>query len=174
MANVQAADGKEAVLLSRWESVKARHDEVVRQLQDESVLSQPDQIRKLNKERVEIEELAQLFDVRQSLLRQQSDAVQLLNDPSADAEFHTLAEQEDEQLRVQLKALEQRAFELLVPKDRAMRKTSFWRFGRGRAGKRRVCSPGTSSGCTNALPSVRGCGPSWLMRPRRASAAIRR
>ncbi|GKS57355.1 peptide chain release factor 1 [Nitrospira sp.] len=117
MANVQAADGKEAVLLSRWESVKARHDEVVRQLQDESVLSQPDQIRKLNKERVEIEELAQLFDVRQSLLRQQSDAVQLLNDPSADAEFHTLAEQEDEQLRVQLKALEQRAFELLVPKD---------------------------------------------------------
>lgn len=117
MANVQAADGKEAVLLSRWESVKARHDEVVRQLQDEFVLSQPDQIRKLNKERVEIEELAQLFDDRQSLLRQRNEAAQLLNDPAADAEFRTLAELEQEQLGVQLKALEQRAFELLVPKD---------------------------------------------------------
>ncbi len=117
MANVQVADGKEAALLSRWESVKSRHDELVRQLQDETVLSQPDQIRKLNKERLELEELARLFDARQECLRQQGEAAQLAGDSSADSELRTLAEQEAQELDAQRRALEERAFELLVPRD---------------------------------------------------------
>ncbi len=117
MASVQAADPKEAALLTKWESVKSRHDELVRQLQDETVLSQPGQIHKLNKERLELEELAQLFDTRQELLRQLDEAAQLLADVAAEAELRAMAEQEAQELGARRRELEQRAFELLVPKD---------------------------------------------------------
>lgn len=117
MASVQAADGKAAALLSKWESVKARHDELVRQLHDETVLSQPAQIRKLNKERLELEELARLFDARQELLRHLGEAAQLVVDAAADSELRALAEQETHDLEVRRKELEERAFGLLVPKD---------------------------------------------------------
>lgn len=117
MASVQAADSREAVLLTKWEALKSRHDELVRQLQDELVLSQPAQIRKLNKERLELEELAQLFDARQELLRQSNEAAQMLADAGAEAELRAMAEQEAEDLRARRQELEARAFELLVPKD---------------------------------------------------------
>lgn len=117
MASVQAADSREAALLTKWEALKSRHDELVRQLQDELVLSQPTQIRKLNKERLELEELAQLFDVRQELVRQHQEAAQMLADAGSEAELRSMAEQEVEDLLARRRELEVRAFELLVPKD---------------------------------------------------------
>ena len=117
MANGQVSDIKETALLSKWEAAKARHDELVRQLHDESVLTQPALIRKLNKERLELEELAQLFDARQGLLRQQEEVLQLLGDGAADADMRGLAQEEAQQLETRRRELEQRAFESLVPKD---------------------------------------------------------
>ncbi|MFO0774417.1 MAG: peptide chain release factor 1 [Nitrospiraceae bacterium] len=117
MASDQAVDAKEAALLSKWEAVVSRHEEVVRQLQDELVLSQPAQIRKLNKERLEIEELAQLFGARQDFVRQLADAEHMLAEAGTDAELRALAEEETRELTARRKELEARAFELLVPKD---------------------------------------------------------
>jgi peptide chain release factor 1 len=117
VANGQVSDIKETALLSKWDAVKARHDELVRQLHDESVLTQPALIRKLNKERLELEALAQLFDARQDLLRQQEEVLQLLGDGAADADMRGLAHEEAQQLETRRRELEQRAFESLVPKD---------------------------------------------------------
>ncbi len=135
MASVQAVDGKEAALLSKWESVKTRYDEVVRQLHDEAVLSQPALIRKLNKERLDLEELAQLFDQRVELLRQEEGAAQMLAETSSDLELRSLAQQETQQLGAKRKDLEARAFELLVPKDPRDEKNLFLEIRAGTGGE---------------------------------------
>ncbi|HSE57519.1 MAG TPA: peptide chain release factor 1 [Nitrospiraceae bacterium] len=135
MANGPVSDIKETALLSKWEAAKARHDELVRQLHDEAVLTQPALIRKLNKERLELEELAQLFDARQDLLRQQEEVLQLLGDGAADADLRGLAQEEAEQLEARRCGLEQRAFELLVPKDPRDEKSVFLEIRAGTGGE---------------------------------------
>lgn len=135
MANGPVSDIKETALLSKWEAAKARHDELVRQLHDEAVLTQPALIRKLNKERLELEDLAQLFDARQDLLRQQGEVLQLLGDGAADADLRGLAQEEAEQLEARRRELEQRAFELLVPKDPRDEKSVFLEIRAGTGGE---------------------------------------
>lgn len=148
MASVQAADPKEAALLTKWESVKSRHDELVRQLQDETVLSQPGQIHKLNKERLELEELAQLFDTRQELLRQLDEAAQLLADVAAEAELRAMAEQEAQELGARRRELESGPSNCSCRKTRGTRRILCWKFGPVRVGKKRGCSPVISFACT--------------------------
>ncbi len=117
MAQMPAAETKETRLLSKWEAVAVRYEELTHQLQDPSVLNQPALIRKLNKERAAIEELAQLFNVRCDLVRQLEEADQILNDPHAGTDLQQLAAEEARVLRERRKAVEERAFGLLVPKD---------------------------------------------------------
>ena len=61
MAETNTAESREALLLAKWETTAKRYDELTRQLTDPSVLSQQDQVRKLNKERSDLDETANLF-----------------------------------------------------------------------------------------------------------------
>ncbi len=134
MAQTPAAETKETRLLSKWEAVVARYEDLTHQLQEPSVLNQPALIRKLNKERTEIEELAQLFNVRRDLIRQLGEADQILNDPHAETDLQQLAAEEARVLRERLKAIEERAFELLVPKDPRNDKNTFVEIRAGTGG----------------------------------------
>jgi peptide chain release factor 1 len=133
MADVHASDSKEMALLSKWESVVQRYEELNRQLMDPSVHAQPPLLHKLNKERTEVEEAAQLFHAYRDLLQQLADADQMLSDP-ANGELQALAAEESRRLQERRRIMEARAWELLVPKDPRDEKNTFVEIRAGAGG----------------------------------------
>jgi peptide chain release factor 1 len=107
----------EAALLKRWESIAARFQELTDQLMDPSVVSQPNQLHMLNKERTELEPVAELFETYRGYEKQLEEAAQILADPSAGDELRGMAAEETAALQRQKAALEEQAKVLLIPKD---------------------------------------------------------
>ncbi len=134
MAETHTADSKEALLLAKWEATARRYDELTHQLTEPSVLGQPDQLRKLNKERTDLEEAAHLFADYQALLKQLDDAEQMLKDAGADAGLKGLATEEVRALQEKRRRMEEQATELLVPKDPRDDKNTFVEIRAGAGG----------------------------------------
>jgi peptide chain release factor 1 len=107
----------EAALLKKWESLASRFRALTEQLMDPSVVSQPSQLHKLNKERTELEPVASLFEAYRGYEKQLSEAGQILADASAGDELHRMAAEETAELQRQKAGIEERAKSLLIPKD---------------------------------------------------------
>ena len=107
----------EVVLLKKWESLTSRFHELTDQLMDPSVVSQPPLLRKLSKERTELEPVVTLFDVYQENVRQLDDALQILSDPAAGSELQKMAFEEREELERRQSEIEEQVREFLIPKD---------------------------------------------------------
>ncbi len=135
MAEANTAESKEALLLAKWEATARRYDELTHQLTEASALSQPDQLRKLNKERSDLEEAAHLFAEYQALLAHLHDAEQMLKDAGADAGMKGLATEEVRTLQEKRRQLEERVTELLVPKDPRDEKNTFVEIRAGAGGE---------------------------------------
>jgi peptide chain release factor 1 len=131
---VEKAELMESPLIKKWQSAANRYEELTGQLMDPSVLGQPSVLHKLNKERTELEELAQLFSTYQEIRKQLIDAEQILQDPSAGDELRELATLEGEQLRDRKEELEARAQSLLMPKDPRDEKNLFLEIRAGAGG----------------------------------------
>jgi len=132
MAETHAAESRDTLLLAKWEATARRYDELTHQLTEPSVLSQPDQVRKLNKERTDLEEAAHLFADYQALLRQLDEAEQMLKD--ADTGVKGLATEEVRTLQDRRRRMEEQATELLVPKDPRDEKNTFVEIRAGAGG----------------------------------------
>ena len=107
----------EAALLKKWEALAARYDELTNQLMDPSMMSQPSQLHKVNKERTDIEPAAKLLATYRDNAKQLEEATQILTDPRAGVELHMMATEESDTLDRQQREIEQQAQELLIPKD---------------------------------------------------------
>ncbi len=107
----------EAALYKKWESLASRFHELTDQLMDPSVASQPAQLRKLSKERTELESAAMLFETHRGYTKQLEEAAQILSDPAAGSELHKMATDETAALERQRAELEERVKEYLIPKD---------------------------------------------------------
>jgi peptide chain release factor 1 len=128
------AETKESTFLSKWEAVAARYEELNAQLIEQSVLGQAALLRKLNKERSDIEEAAQLYSSYQELLHQLDQTEQILNDPTAEADLKRLANEEAAVLRERRNRMEAAAVDLLVPKDPRDEKSTFVEIRAGTGG----------------------------------------
>jgi peptide chain release factor 1 len=107
----------EDILLKKWESLAARFHELTDQLMDPSVISQPTLLRKLSKERTELEPVVALFDVYHENAKQLEDALQILGDPSAGGELQKMAFEERTELERRQSEIEGQVLEFLIPKD---------------------------------------------------------
>lgn len=107
----------EVVLLKKWESLASRFHELTDQLMDPSVVSQPTLLRKLSKERTELEPVVTLFEIYHENARQLDDAVQILSDPSAGNELQKMAFEERVELERRQGEIEGQVREFLIPKD---------------------------------------------------------
>ena len=107
----------EVVLLKKWESLTSRFHELTDQLMDPSVVSQPPLLRKLSKERTELEPVVTLFGVYQENVRQLDDALQILSDPAAGSELQKMAFEERAELERRQSEIEEQVREFLIPKD---------------------------------------------------------
>jgi len=113
VADLFTADTKEAILLAKWQEAANRYEELNRQLVDQTVLSQPPLLHKLNKERTEIEDLALSFAAYHELRKQEADAEQMQHEVGLGAELQRLASEEARSLNERCREMEQRALELL-------------------------------------------------------------
>ena len=134
MANTHTSE-TESPLFLKLEAVANRSAELNKQLIDPSVLNQPALIHKLNKERTEIQELAELFYEYRVVLRELDEADQILKDPGAEAELQKLAADEARRLQVRRREIEGRALELLAPKDPRDEKNIFVEIRAGTGGE---------------------------------------
>lgn len=125
MADTHTAERRESLLLSKWTAAAHRYDELNQQLVDPSVHSQPTLLRKLNKERSDIEALAQSYSEYQDLLKQLAGADQMLKDPQVEPDLQRLAAEEARRLQERRLAMEERARDLLAPKDPRDEKNTF-------------------------------------------------
>src|SRR5678809_481982 len=107
----------EAALLKKWEVLAARYDELTNQLMDPSMMSQPSQLHKVNKERTDIEPAARLLVTYRDNKRQLEEAAHILADPAAGVELHKMAMEESAALESRQREIEQQAQEFLIPKD---------------------------------------------------------
>jgi peptide chain release factor 1 len=107
----------EVVLLKKWESLASRFHELTDQLMDPSVVSQPTLLRKLSKERTELEPVVTLFDVYHENARQLDDALQILSDSSVGSELQKMAFEERAELERRKTEIEGQVREFLIPKD---------------------------------------------------------
>src|SRR4051794_37454215 len=107
----------EAVLLNKWALLVERFHELTDQLMDPSVASQPAQLRNLSKERTELEPVAALYEAYRGCGKQLEEAAQLLADPSAGIELHTMASEESVELERRRAELEEQVKAYLIPKD---------------------------------------------------------
>ena len=92
----------EDTLLKKWEGIASRYDDLTHQLSDPSVLNQPALLHKVNKERMEIEQLAQDYARFRDLRRQLAEVELILSDPAAGADMKDLAAEEGGWLKQQL------------------------------------------------------------------------
>lgn len=134
MANTHTSETASPLFL-KLEAVANRYAELNKQLIDPSVLNQPALIHKLNKERTEIQELAELFYEYRVVLRELDEADQILKDPGAEAELQKLAADEARRLQARRREIEERALELLAPKDPRDEKNMFVEIRAGTGGE---------------------------------------
>jgi peptide chain release factor 1 len=107
----------DVALVKKWESAVSRFHELTDQLMDPSILSQPAQLRKLTKERAELEPGVKLFEAYCETAKQLEDAAQILSDPLAGQELHRMAADETALLERSQREIEEQAKEFLIPKD---------------------------------------------------------
>lgn len=124
----------EEALLKKWEDVANRFDDLTNQLSDPALLAQPALLHKVNKERMELEGLAQAFAYFRELRQQLTEAEHIMSDPTAGADMKDLALEESGRLRKQLSELEEQSREHLTPKDPRDEKNLFLEIRAGTGG----------------------------------------
>lgn len=126
---------KESPILSRLEAAAQRMDDIDRQLVDPSILGQPSEIQRLNKERGELVPKVELHQEFVNLHRQIAEAEEMLEDPRGAADMKDLAREELKQLQVRRSELEEQARQLLVVKDPRDAKNTFIEVRAGTGGE---------------------------------------
>lgn len=107
----------EDTLLKKWESIAERYAELTEQLMDPNAAGKPALLHKINKERMENEQVAQGYTAYRSLRQQLLEVDQMLGDSISGSEMKELAAEEAAQLRRRLAEMEEQFRNLLMPKD---------------------------------------------------------
>ncbi|TLY20514.1 MAG: peptide chain release factor 1 [Nitrospirae bacterium] len=123
---------KESPVLSKLETAALRVDEIDRLL-SQPVRTGQHEIQRLNKERAELAPQAELHQAFSTLLRQITEAEEMLEDPRSD--MKELAREELKELQGRRAELEGRARELLIVKDPRDAKNTFIEVRAGTGGE---------------------------------------
>jgi peptide chain release factor 1 len=134
MPPVTKAELKEGGLFSKWEAIANKYDTLNDQLTDPAVLSQSTLLVSLNKERSELEPIAQLFGEYRRVVEEISQARLMAEDLQLDPDMRRLAGEELQSLENQREVMEAQVIELLCPADEGDNKNSFIEIRAGTGG----------------------------------------
>ncbi len=104
------------LMLDKLEALAARHEELLRGMADPKVLANPDRFQQLAREQASLAETVSTFREFQRVAREADEAAAMVQGEQ-DPELREMARAEETRLRAQLRTLEAKLRELLMPKD---------------------------------------------------------
>jgi peptide chain release factor 1 len=116
------------------ESVEAKYRQLTRSLSDPALVSNPQKIKEISKERAELEPLVKKFEGYKRTLKHIQEAKDILADAKAEPEWKSMAEAELQQLEARAEALARELKVLLLPKDPLDEKNVFLEIRAGAGG----------------------------------------
>ena len=134
MPPVTKAELREGALFSKWEAIANKYDTLNDQLSDPAILSQPTLLVALNKERSELEPIAQLFGEYRRVVEEIAQTRLMTEDLQLDPDMRRLAGEEWQSLESQRETMEAQVIELLCPADEGDNKNSFIEIRAGTGG----------------------------------------
>ena len=99
------------------ENLKEKYERLTQFLSDPSNISNPQELRKVSKERSDLEPVIKAFESYKKIQNEISESKEILADPDAEEEFKELAENELTELENLAEKLEEELKILLIPKD---------------------------------------------------------
>lgn len=99
------------------ENIEEKYHQLTESLSDPTLVSDPQKIRKISKQRAELEPVVKKFEVYKKVLQDIKDSEEILSDSSAEQDFKELAELELKELEEKREILRGEIQILLLPKD---------------------------------------------------------
>jgi peptide chain release factor 1 len=99
------------------EKIKEKYCQLTESLSDPALVSDPQKIRKISKQRAELEPIVKKFEVYKKVLKDIKDSEEILSDSSAEPDLKELAEVELKELEEKREILRGEIQILLLPKD---------------------------------------------------------
>ncbi|MFA5074213.1 MAG: peptide chain release factor 1 [Nitrospirota bacterium] len=121
-------------MFKKLEAVAEKYDELTRLLSDPGVASDHQTYQKYSRERSDIEDVVQQYRRYQYLLKQISEAEEMVIDKQADPELRQMAEAELKELKPKISEMEQQLRLMLVPRDPRDEKNIFLEIRAGAGG----------------------------------------
>lgn len=116
------------------ESIEAKYRQLTRSLSDPALVSNPQKIKEISKERADLEPLVKKFEGYKRILKNIQEAKDILADAKAEPEWKSMAEAELQQLEARAEALAKELKVLLLPKDPLDEKNVFLEIRAGAGG----------------------------------------
>ncbi len=104
-------------MLQELKKIKEKYSQLTESLSDPSLVSNPPKIKKIAKERAELEPVVKKFEQYEKILKGIRDSEEILADSSAEHDLKMLAEEELEQLQEKEEEVKEELRILLLPKD---------------------------------------------------------
>ena len=99
------------------ENIEEKYHQLTESLSDPALVSDPQKIRKISKQRAELEPVVKKFEVYKKVLKDIKDSEEILSDSNAEPDLKELAELELKELEEKRKILRGEIQILLLPKD---------------------------------------------------------
>lgn len=99
------------------EDLREKYRQLTQSLSDPSLVSQPQKIKKIAKERAELRPVVKKYETYEKVLKQIRDTEEIMADKAVDPELKQLAEEEIQELQEKKEEIEKELCVLLLPKD---------------------------------------------------------
>lgn len=121
-------------MFQELEDIKEKYHKLTQSLSDPALVSNPIKVKKISKERAELEPIIKKYGIYQKIQKDIKDSIEILADPEADQELKNLAEEELKEMQPQEKKVKEELRILLLPKDPNDRKDVFLEIRAGAGG----------------------------------------
>ena len=121
-------------MFQELEDIKEKYHKLTQSLSDPALVSNPIKVKKISKERAELEPIIKKYGIYQKIQKDIKDSIEILADPEAEQELKNLAEEELKEMQPQEKKVKEELRILLLPKDPNDKKDVFLEIRAGAGG----------------------------------------
>lgn len=104
-------------MIQELDDIREKYHQLTLSLSDPALVTDPQKIKKIAKERADLEPVVKKYDAYEKILREIEDSEEILDDDGSDAELTKLAEEELEILYARKEKVREELHMLLLPKD---------------------------------------------------------
>jgi peptide chain release factor 1 len=104
-------------MLQELEDIKEKYRQLTHSLSDSALISNPQKIKKIAKDRSDLEPLVKKYEVYEKVTKDIKESKEILADPNSEAELKKLAEEELKELQKKQERIKDELKILLLPKD---------------------------------------------------------